>query len=125
MSVVNTALLVGGLETPLSAGAQTGISIAAACLAGLINIKFLRLLSYLELVFGLVYVLLAFVITCPVYALAPRRSAVDIFVDFRVFSTYDGYAIPILQGGAIVLSMHIGYDCIIHMGKLKCIACTS
>ncbi len=120
--VVNSALLVGGMATPLSAGAQTGVSIGAACLAGLINTKFLRLLSYLELLFGIVYVLLAILITFPVYALAPRRSASDMFVNFRVFSTYDGDAIPIMQGGAIVLSMHIGYDCVIHMGKLRCIA---
>ena len=115
--VVNSALLVGGMATPLSAGAQTGISIFAACLAGFINTKFLRLLSYLELLFGIIYLLLAILITFPVYALAPRRSAEDMFVNFRIFSTYDGDAIPIMQGGAIVLSMHIGYDCVIHMGE--------
>lgn len=115
--VVNSALLVGGMAEPLSAGAQTGISIVAACLAGLINTKFLRILSYLELFFGVIYVLLAILITFPVFALAPRRAASDMFVNFQVFSTYAGNAIPIMQGGAIALSMHIGYDCVIHMGK--------
>lgn len=115
--VVNSALLVGGMAEPLSAGAQTVVSIVAACLAGIINTKFLRMLSYLELLFGVIFVLLAIVITFPVFALAPRRSASDMFVNFHVFSTYDGNAIPIMQGGAIALSMHIGYDCVIHMGK--------
>ena len=120
--VVNSALLVGGMAEPLSASAQTGVSIVAACLAGLINTKFLRVLSYLELLFGVIYVLLAILITFPVFALAPRRSASDIFVNFHVFSTYVGDAIPIMQGGAVALSMHIGYDCVIHMGKSHCVA---
>jgi len=116
--VVNSALLVGGMAEPLSAGAQTGVSIVAACLAGLINTKFLRVLGHLEILFGVVYVLLAILITFPVFALAPRRSASDMFVNFHVFSTYAGDTIPIMQGGAIALSMHIGYDCVVHMGKL-------
>ena len=120
--VVNSALLVGGMAEPLSAGAQTGVSIVAACLAGIINTKFLRMLSYLELLFGVIYVLLAIVITFPVFALDPRRSASDMFVNFHVFSTYDGSAIPIMQGWAIALSMHIGYDCVVHMGKSHCVA---
>ena len=91
--------------------------IAIALFAVVFNTVLAKRLPLIEGFILILHGVGAFAIIIPLWVLAPRNNAEDVFTTFANNGGWSSTGVSVLVGMAQIASSMAGFDCAVHMGK--------